>query len=213
MTRPAGHAILPIKMLRTTTIRILLPSLLAAGGCSIAPTPGGGESGTEQFGRYSVVHRGPEVEAAVGFSQAGGSLGEEWLVIAVEFATPPRGRSFEVSRSDISMITPGGRRLPLVSQNEFRENYGSFRVRLERGMAILPILARYDTSQMPCDRWFLEGPFGTFAVDTVRVNTFQVCSGPLVFKVAGGVQPGRWRLIVELEESRADIPFEIDPPR
>jgi hypothetical protein len=181
-------------------------------GCATSSNPGNTSSGAEQYGRYSVIHRGPELEAAVGFSQAGRSLGEEWMVIAVEFATPSRSGSVEVNRSDIMLITPDGRRLALVGQSEFRENYGQFRVRLERGMAILPILARYDTATMPCDRWFLEAPFGSFAVDTIRVNTFQVCSGPLVFKVAGGVQPGRWRLIVELEESRADIPFEIEAP-
>jgi hypothetical protein len=187
--------------------------LVVLTGCASSPDRRTQEAGTEQYGRYSVVHRGPEIEAAVGFSQVDRSLGEEWMVIAVEFATPPRGKSFEVNRSDIFLITPDGRRLPLVSQDAFRESYGTFRVRLERGLAILPILARYETSQMPCDRWFLEGPFGSFAVDTIRINTFQVCSGPLVFSVPGGVQPGRWRLIIELEESRADIPFEIEAPR
>lgn len=201
-------------MLSTVTKnRFLLLSLLVASSCSTAPGPGAGDLGTEQLGRYSVIHRGPELEVAVGFSQVSRSLGEEWLTLAVEFATPSRAGSVDVNRFDISVITPDGRRLALVSQNEFRENYGQFRIRLERGMAILPILGRYETATMPCDRWFLEGPFGSFAVDTVNVNTFQVCSGPLVFQVPGGVQPGRWRLIVELEESRADIPFEIEAPQ
>jgi len=44
----------------------------------------------------------------------------------------------------------------------------------------------------------------------VPVNTFQLCSGPLVFRVSGGIQPGRWRLIIELEESRVDIPFVLE---
>ena len=193
--------------------QILLLSLLSIAGCGSSSNSAVDELGTEQFGRYSVIHRGPELEVAVGFSQVARSLGEEWLVIAVEFATPSRGGSVEVNRSDISMITPDGRRLALVSQNEFRENYGAYRVRLQRGMSILPILGRYETATMPCDRWFLEGPFASFAVDTININTFQVCPGPLVFHVPRGVQPGRWRLIVELEESRADIPFEIEAPR
>jgi hypothetical protein len=76
----------------------------------------------------------------------------------------------------------------------------------------LPVLARYDTSRMPCDRWFLADPFAGFAYDQVYVNTFQVCSGPLVFRDPGGVQPGRWRLLIELEESTIDLPFELEPP-
>ena len=63
---------------------------------------------------------------------------------------------------------------------------------------------------MPCDHWFFRDPFGGFAYDEVSINTFQLCSGPLVFKVVGGIQPGRWRLIIELEESRVDIPFNLE---
>ena len=110
-------------------------------------------------------------------------------------------------------ITPDGRRLPLLSQDEYREIFGKIRIRLERAMANLPILGRYDTSMTPCDRWFLRGPFGSFAYDEITINTFQVCYGPLVFRVPGGIQPGRWRVIIDLEESRADIAFELEDER
>jgi hypothetical protein len=50
---------------------------------------------------------------------------------------------------------------------------------------------------------------GGFAQDEIAISTFEECWGPLVFKVTGGVQPGRWRLVIELEESTADIPFEL----
>jgi len=47
------------------------------------------------------------------------------------------------------------------------------------------------------------------ASDEVPVNTFQLCSGPLVFRVPGGVQPGRWHLVIELKKNRVDVPFEL----
>jgi len=187
---------------------VILIALLAT-GCATSPGPTTGDRGNEQIGRYSVIHRGPELEVSVGFSQGGRSIGEEWLIIAVEFMTPPRSDLTTVNRSDITAITPDGRRLALVSQNEYRGSFNTFRIRLERAMEILPIFGRYETAVSPCNRWFLEGPFGGVAVDEITVNTFQVCSGPLVFKVSGGVQPGRWRLIIDLEESRVDIPFEL----
>ncbi|MCU0233101.1 MAG: hypothetical protein MUE90_03595, partial [Thermoanaerobaculales bacterium] len=115
-----------------------------------------------------------------------------------------------VTRPDIQAITPDGRRLALASQEEFRASYGEVRIRVDRALDFLPVLARYDESRMPCDRWFLVDPFSGFAVDELGVNTFQVCSGPLAFRVAGGVQPGRWRLVIELAESRVDIPFEVE---
>ena len=35
------------------------------------------------------------------------------------------------------------------------------------------------------------------------------CSGPLVFAVADGVQPGRWVLLIDLEGSDVRIPFTL----
>jgi hypothetical protein len=31
----------------------------------------------------------------------------------------------------------------------------------------------------------------------------------LVFQVAGGVQAGNWKLVIDLEEMRAEIPFVL----
>jgi len=44
----------------------------------------------------------------------------------------------------------------------------------------------------------------------MQIGRNEECSGPLVFSVPGGVQPGRWRLVIDLEESRVDLPFELE---
>jgi hypothetical protein len=193
---------------------LLLTALLATTtGCATSTGPGSTAPATQEISRYAVLYEGPELAVALGFYQATRSLGDEWLILAVELtASAGAGRSV-VNRSDIAVIAPDGHRMALVSQEEFRENYAEYRVALERALRSLPILGRYDRSQMACDRWFLVGPFGGFAQDELPVNTFQVCSGPLVFRVIGGVQPGRWRLIIDLEESRVDIPFELEADR
>jgi hypothetical protein len=170
----------------------------------------GSDDGVRELGRHGVLAEGPELTVALGFRQAARSLGEEWLILAVELTAAPRGGVVSVDRSDIQVITPDGRRLALANQEEFRAAYGEVRIRVDRALDFLPVLARYDESRMPCDRWFLVDPFSGFAVDELGVNTFQVCSGPLVFRVAGGVQPGRWRLVIDLAESRVDIPFELE---
>ena len=193
--------------------RTLLLTLLVLTGCATSSGPGTTEPGTREVSRYAVIHEGPELAVALGFHYATRSIGDEWLILAVELtASAGSGRTI-VNHSDISVISPNGRRLTLVSQEEFRENYGAIRVAVERALRSLPILGRYDRSQMPCDRWFLVGPFGGFAYEEVPVNTFQLCSGPLVFKVVGGIQPGRWRLVIDLEESRVDVPFELEAER
>jgi hypothetical protein len=192
------------------TAKTLPLVLLLVTGCATSSGPGTTEPGTRGVSRYAVIHEGPELAVALGFYQATRSIGDEWLIIAVELTASAGGGRVIVNHSDISVISPDGRRLVLVSQEEFRENYGAVRVAVERALRSLPILGRYDRSQMPCDRWFFVGPFGGFAYDEVPVNTFQLCSGPLVFKVPGGIQPGRWRLIIEQEESRVDVPFELE---
>jgi hypothetical protein len=168
------------------------------------------DDGLRELGRHGAIAEGPELTVALGFRQAARSLGDEWLVLAVELTAAPRGGVVTVKRADVRVITPDGRRLALASQEEFRASYGEVRLRVDRALDFLPVLARYDESRMPCDRWFLVDPFSGFAVDELGVNTFQVCSGPLVFRVAGGVQPGRWRLVIELPESRVDIPFQVE---
>ncbi len=188
----------------------LVATLLVTTACATSSGSGTREPGVREVSRYAAIYEGPELAVALGFYQATRSLGDEWLILAVEFtASAGSGRSI-VDRRDISVIGPDGHRMALVSQEEFRENYSEIRVALERSLRSLPILGRYDRSQMPCDRWFIVSPFGGFAYDELPVNTFQVCSGPLVFRVLGGIQPGRWRLIIDLEESRVDIPFELE---
>ena len=190
--------------------RTLFLALLLCSACATSSGPGTTEQGTREVSRYAVIHEGPELAVALGFYEATRSIGDEWLIIAVELTASAGGGRVIVNHSDISVISPDGRHLALVSQEEFRENFAEIRVALERSLRSLPILGRYDRSQMPCDRWFLVGPFGGFAYDEVPVNTFQLCSGPLVFKVTGGIQPGRWRLIIEQKESRVDAAFELE---
>jgi hypothetical protein len=40
----------------------------------------------------------------------------------------------------------------------------------------------------------------------------KICQGLLYFPVEGGIQPGRWELIIEFEEFDARVPFEIERP-
>ena len=127
--------------------------LLTCSACATSSGPGVTEPGTRQVSRYAVVHEGPELAVALGFYQASRSLGEEWLVLAVELTASSGGGRTVVNRGDITAITPDGRRLALVSQEEFRENFGAFRIAVDRALRSLPILGRYDRSEFPCDRW------------------------------------------------------------
>ena len=43
----------------------------------------------------------------------------------------------------------------------------------------------------------------------LNVTNREVCVGMLYFPIAGGVQPGDWRLVLEFEETDAVVPFTL----
>jgi hypothetical protein len=184
--------------------------LLVFVGCATSSTADIDQRGSRQIQANAVLHQGPQVAAVLVHPSGKKSLGEEWLVLAAEVTAAQGAGAVLVLRDDISLRTPDGRRLALITQDDFRGNYPRFKIPVERTLAYLPLLDRYAFSrEVPCNRWFLVAPPRLQAFDELPLSVSQICSGPLIFRVSGGVQPGRWRLMIELEESTADIPFEL----
>lgn len=168
------------------------------------------QEGVRPLKQYGVAYEGPEVEAAVRFYQAQRDIGEPWMVLVVHIVGSTRSGIVTIDRSAFTLITPDGRRLPMMSQKEFREVYGRIQTRIRRAVESAPPFRAYRGTIRRCTRWFLATPGRGFGVDELYVSNFEECSGPMVFAVPNGIQPGRWRLIIDLEESRADIPFELE---
>ena len=191
-------------------IQVLMLGLLTVviGTCSTGS--GRVEEGTRRLSRYSVAYEGPALEAVVRTWQAQHNIGEEWLILVAHLRGTHSTGITEIHRNDISVRTPDGRRLPLMSQDEFREVYREIHSRVRRATESSAPLSTYRRDLRLCDRWFLVEPTGGFAQDEIAINTFEECWGPLVFHVSRGIQPGRWRLVIELEESTADIPFHLE---
>ena len=187
-----------------------LLGLLVVAGCATAPAPTSSDPGILVIHRNAVLYRGPELVATVVYGQGKRSVAEEWLTLAVEMTSPDGSGPTVVRRSDISLYAPDGRRLALASQDEFFRHLAVLRIPLELTLNYLPLLNRYEPGRIPGDRWFFASSATSVGFDEIPISSSQQFSGPLVFNVPGGVQPGRWRLVVELEESRADIPFTIE---
>ena len=195
---------------KTMKMSIALLGLLPIIGCATYPVTDLDDPGIRQIARDAVLYEGPELVAVVGYLQAQRSLGDEWLILAVELTSRRGNRAIAISRADITLRTPDGRRLTLIRQEEYRSNFPRLQIPVERSLRTLPLLYRFEQDRAPCGRWFFVSQPGEIAFDEVTVSSFQACSGPLLFKVRGGVQPGRWRLVIELEESRASIPFVLE---
>lgn len=194
-------------MLKFSTI---LLGLLAITACATGADPNSSDPGIYVMNRNAVVYEGPEMVAAVAYRQGKKIVAEEWLILAVELTSPRGSGPTIVDRDDISVFTPDGRRLPLASQEEFISNLNRLRIPTEQTLQFLPLLYRVEPSRMPGERWFYAVNAPNVGFDEIPMNSSQNFWGPLIFSVPGGVQPGRWRLVFELEESRPDIPFTIE---
>jgi len=187
-------------------IRAVVVLAVAASACTTDVDLG---NGVTQRGDHLFFYEGPEIEAALGSHETTRSLGETWLVLGVWLRAASHSGTLTIDRNAVSAITPDGHRLPLVSQEEFRSAYSQIHTRVRRAEFTSPSAYGPTAPLQICDRWFYAEIGEGFATDELYLTTFMQCSGPLVFEVPQGVQPGKWRLVIELEESRVDIPFEV----
>jgi hypothetical protein len=161
-----------------------------------------------QRGRNVLVYDGPELRAELVSTWANRRLGEEWLVVKLSITAANRG-STEVAAASITMTSPEGRKLPLIDNERFQKAYPELRFALESIDPWSPPLRSFDSDLRPCEHWFLAPRFSFADRSTLLLFPGRWCSGPLVFRTANGVQPGRWVLEIDLEESRVRIPFEL----
>ena len=56
---------------------------------------------------------------------------------------------------------------------------------------------------------FLRVPGTGTTRTSIHINDRELCVGMVAFPVRGGIQPGRWRLVIELEESKIEVPFNL----
>jgi hypothetical protein len=176
------------------------------GGCSA--TGAGERPGVEQVSSSVVRYVGHEIGAFVSSRYAGSQLGDEWMILMVSL-TGEGENPVRVERSAISLRGPEGNIFVLPSQRGFRESFGELQPLLRHAQIASPPPGNFPGFRTPCERWFFAATGDGLGFDYLDLTPHRVCSGPLVFLVPGGVQPGRWVLQIDLEESDVRIPFVL----
>jgi len=199
-------------MSRVSRRSVLMPVvvLLLAGaaiGCSTA-TPTDTE-GVDQLGEYILRFTGPEIVSIVGYRNAANNVASDWLLLEMAFSSPNSQRA-EFRREDVFVRTPKGDRIPLATQEEYAEDYGGLRSFISRADVVRDPMDYFPPSREECLVGFFSSPPGaSVTFDRLSINDRRACQGRFFFKVPGGVQPGRWTLGIDLEESKVRIPFTI----
>lgn len=182
---------------------VMLPVLL---GLACSSSSNSTPMGAQDKGPNFVSYDGRSLDVGVNTRYATRNLGERWLVLQTSLVS--RSGSIELNRKDISVRDPNGNRLPLISREEFRLSYPQFRSAFLDSELIGGDPWGDIGRLIPCG-WFFVDPSNGLSQDAIYVNSQRGCFGPLVFQVPGGVQPGRWVLMIDLEEEDVRIPFQL----
>ncbi len=193
----------------TATVAVLAGTLVALTGVGCSSAQPTDDPGVDRLGQYMLINNGPEAEVAIGYRHAQNNLGSDWLLLEMA-ATSPSGQTATFERDRISLLTPAGATIPLATQVEFGADYSKLR----------PFLNKADIARDPMDFWpprkrtlplqFFAEPGTGVVFDEISVNDFRAVQGRLMFRVPGGVQPGRYVLSIKLEESEVRIPFTLE---
>ena len=191
------------------TGRAVAVAVLLAVGCSTTSLSPPDTAVVEQLGQAVVRAGSGDVWAVVDYRYAAANAGAEWLILEVA-VTAADGRRFKLDRSDVFLRGPSGARYPLPTQQEFSLAYSDLRSAFRNaGVAASPLQAYFPSNRRPCSFQFFAPPGAGITFDTVEINDRRACQARLPFLVPGGVQPGRWVLGIDLEESRLRVPFDL----
>lgn len=187
--------------------RLLIAVAVLIAGCTgSAPTAVEGITNPTDT---SALATGPDAHVFVDAGYSSTQLGDRWLVLEAVLSARS-GRRIEVSRDAITVRTPSGLTLPLATQQEYAESYGDLRSAQLHPAVAEPSPRVFGTPRRSCGRWFFAPPAEGFAADSLSIGGAEQCWGVLVFQVPGGVQPGPWRLDIDLEEADVRVPFRVE---
>jgi len=189
------------------TLGLVVLTAIAFTGCSSAqPTD---DPGVDRMGQYILMNKGPEAEVVIGYRHAENSLGSEWLLLEVAMTSPPN-QTARILRENVSVRTPAGMTIPLASQREFTQDYGTLQAFLRAADVVRDPMDYWPPRKETCAIRFFVSPGQGVSFDEFTVNDFRACQGRFMFKIPGGVQAGRYVFTIDLEESEIRIPFTFE---
>jgi len=159
-------------------------------------------------GKWRMWYTAPDLRAELSYHWADKHLGDEWMILKMSVAGG-RGGVTSVARGKVHLKAPDGSIFDLPTEPEFRKVRGSMSMAFRQENIWGPAASRFANSMRRLEEWFYSPQGKTSHRETIHPSAFMYCSGPLVFQVPGGVQPGNWKLIIDLEEMRAEIPFVL----
>ena len=165
----------------------------------------------DQPGRYLVRYRDTAIEIVIDTKFASNNIAESWLILNTAMSGMT-GATTKVDSDLISVRTPDGRTIPMPTYREFNTAFTAELASAAKRAALAsdPLdFTRGGRRDCLIDFFPIPGS-GRSSRTALNVSKNELCVGMLYFPVRNGVQPGRWKLIVEFEETLAEVPFILE---
>jgi hypothetical protein len=145
----------------------------------------------------------------IGYRIANASVGEEWLMLEMGAALRERQQAQKLMRDELSLEIPGGKTIPMASNQEYN---GANLMALERRNQVMRDSINYfpPMATQACRiGFFAELGKPGMSWDEVELSPTRACLGRLFFKVPGGIAYGQHWLNVKLDGGLVRVPFRI----
>jgi hypothetical protein len=164
----------------------------------------------ESIGQGVVRYGGQVAWVMVDYRFARLNTGGQWLVLDVG-VTAADGKRATISRSEIFVRSPSGRRHPLATQKEYRQAHAELANLSRRANVVGSASYNFPGSRKPCRFNFFvrQSERRQVAFDEVYVNDNRACFERFYFHVPERVEAGRWVLGIDLEQSQVRVPFDL----
>jgi hypothetical protein len=189
---------------RIATLAGVLAVVVSCSSAVPTDTPG-----VDRVGQYILREKAPDVDVVLGYKFASMSLGNEWMILEVA-VTSPTGETAKIEREKVFLRTPAGSQIPAPTQKVFNESYGGLRSTISAANVARDPMDYFPPNRLQESLRFYVAPGEGVAFDEVTVNDRRAAVGKLFFNIPGGIQPGRWVLGIDLEETEIRIPFELE---
>jgi hypothetical protein len=161
-------------------------------------------------GRYVRVAYNNEGYAILGYRSVQLSgINEPWILLEVGFALRDGVPNYDMTREALSIEIPGGKTVPLPSNEEYRK--ANLQALVAREKVQRDSINYFPPNATKACRigFFAELDQQAMSWDKVEMSDQRACLGRLFFPVPGGVQYGQYWLNVKFDKSTVRVPFRV----
>jgi hypothetical protein len=192
------------------TPRIILAAVAAF--CLATPGAADVDSGpnVKRLGRTVMRWRDETLQVVIGYRHAQTHLDRKWILLDT-YLTATGNKPVEVSREDVTLLTPDGARLALPSQRRMAEGLPDLRRVLNQAKVARDPLGGYFPGAVREERLgFFAIPGEDIVFDRVTVNMLTLACGDMYFESPRDRwEPGIYTLVIESKNVHVRLPLAL----